>query len=107
MFKSKHYPTFIYLGIIILTLILTFNFMNIMENSSSKLTAHMISEYSKGMTISDYEKIQAEKNNTVSNENNRTTSPYYFYNGFILVTFLLIVILLIRFIYKIQIPNIT
>jgi len=100
MFKSKHYPTFIYLSIIVVLLIITFNFMDILQKSNNKLTGYSISEGS----------VSSPKNyslKTISNQERKNSQmPGYIYNSMLIMLFLIITSLLIRFIYKIQIQNI-
>ena len=43
MFKSKHFPTLIYMGIIITLLVLVFNLMDIMQKAN-KISGYSISE---------------------------------------------------------------
>jgi len=97
MFKTNYFPTLIYLGIIITLLLLTFNFMDILQKSS-KATGYAISEKSNENVFKNI-----SINSFIKEKLSNPESPYYMYNALIILLFTMISIILIRFIYKIQI----
>lgn len=102
MFKSKYYPTIMYLGILITLLVLTFNIMDILEKTQIKSTGYAIKSVKPIST--DLTKPIISNIKSIVNENfSKKNLPDYIYNLFILVLFISIAGLLIRFIYKIRI----
>ena len=94
MFKNKYFPTIIYLGVIISLLVITFNFMDILEKSNTVVTGNTISEHTSNFNLG---LIIKEK--IISNPN----MPYYIYNIILIMLFIVITAMLMRFIYKIKI----
>jgi ATP/ADP translocase len=92
--KNKNYPTVMYILIIIVSLVLFFNFQNILEKrllnypiENGKITAHVISD----------------KIDSAETSEQKINRSYYIYNITILVLFILISMILIRFIYRTKI----
>jgi len=96
MFKSKHFPTLIYMGIIITLLVLVFNLIDIMQKAN-KISGYSISEN----PTNNFENINIK---TILKEKiSSPETPYYIYNTLIILLFIIISVILIRFIYKIKI----
>lgn len=98
MFNHKHFPTLIYLGIIITLLALTFNLMDILQKSK-QMTGYAISEQPRVQNIfKDIDLKAFVEDRLVFN----SETPSKIYNSIIVFIFLSASITLIRFIYKAQ-----
>lgn len=100
MFKNKHFPTLIYLGILITLLALTFNLIDIFQKSRnmtgyavSEPTISPIKQFFKNVDLKAFveEKIQLNEE-----------TPSMIYNGFVMIISIASLLILIRFIYKAQ-----
>ena len=97
MFKHKYFPTFLYLAIIITSLLIIFNLVDIFEKSN-KLTGY--STLKPQETPKELEKIK-----TIFNFKENPQLPEYIYNALILMLFISISTILIKFAYNIQVKN--
>lgn len=97
MLKNKHYPSLVYIGIIITLLAITFNLMDILQKSNYKITGYSI--YKKADIKSNYKLYSKESLKKTS----ETNLPSFIYNTITILTFFLLSLGIIKFIYSNQI----
>lgn len=102
MIRHKHFPTFIYIGILCVTLVLFFNFADIFESYGKLkgINGRVISQETKDTLF--YAGLTENTSENIDLNNNYSKLSYYMYNSFIVFLFIMIGLLVIRFINKVK-----